>query len=871
MFGRKKRSLYDFDEEIQAHIDFEADEFKKDGLDENEARKAALRQFGNVTIARERFYETGRWLWLDALIRDLRFAFRLMRRQPVSTLSIILLLALGTGGVTAVFNPIYSTLFTPLPFPQPEQLVRIGGDIRMFNNYQSRFEKEEFLERIFSNITAYLSSDQNMSTTPQVRISVPETGKHREIYSLWVTENFFETLGVQPLIGSGFSRKENRDGVIISYRIWRDIFMGADDTIGRLIPTGRGQRKIVGIMPEGFNFPADTDSWVCIGNGTSWGIGSTQFVGRLRSGLSSEAAAKELQTFDFNPVPGIIGNGGPVLQPLQTFLYGDQRSLLMLLGAAAVLFLALVGAGVVSLLVAQGERRKQEIATRLIMGASRRSLVFQLLIETLPLVIIGGLAGWWFSEIVNAWLWPQLPALRHGVVDIPVKMAFWAAIVLVVTLIGGLIPSFYATGIDLNAYLKAAADGKRRLFTSREFMVGLQLGLALALLIGEGVLIHSMMFRIDFPIGWSSNDIAVVPPHRTGAALKNERNAMYARSLDIQSELSALPEVMSVGVLSPIPFSPDAMRSSRGMMPVSNYLPTQGQEFPQAHSSMTGIVSPNGFDILGIPLIAGRYFTHADAVNRLGLIGVGGYGSNGGAAIVNQAFAQTLWPEENAVGKTFYDGASAAFEVVGVVRNYHHTPGSNDFIPTMYTPDVGLWTNSGFLVNLRPGASLSSFRSSAQTRLSGLMASTDFEIQLLSEHVKDAMASRNLALKLLGCFAVLGIVVSGLSLYATTTLMAAARNREMGIRMAMGAQFWDILRLAFGRGIRAILIGLPFGLFLAWILSRVLSGYLVQVNVGDPLAWAVSCVVFIVIVTVAALIPALRTARGNPMDALRNE
>ena len=629
MFGRKKRSLSDFDSEIQAHIDFEAEELREDGLSEEEARYAALRQFGNVTIARERFYEVGRWLWLDALIRNLCFAFRLMRRQPVSTLAIILLLALGIGGVTAVFNPIYSTLFAPLPFPQPEQLVRIGGDIRMFNNYQSRFEKEEFLERVFSNITAYLSSDQNMSTTPQVRITSPETGKHREVYSLWVTENFFETLGVQPLIGSGFSRKENRDGVVISYRIWRDIFMEADDVIGRPISTSRGQRNIVGIMPEGFDFPSDTDSWLCIGNGTSWGIGSTQFVGRLRSGLSSEAAVKELQSFDFNPVPGIVGSGGSVLQPLQTFLYGDQRSLLRLFGAASALFLTLAGVCVTSLLVAHGERRKQEIATRLIMGASRRSLVFQLLIETLPLVIMGGLMGWWFSEIISAWLWPKLPALRHGAVDVPVKIAFWSSIVLVTTLIGGLIPSFYATGIDLNTYLKAAADRRRRLFIPREFIVGVQLGLALALLIGECVLIRSMMFRIDFPIGWSSNDIAVVPPHRTGAALKNERSAMYARSLDIQSELSALPEVMSVGVLSPIPFSPDARRGSQGMMPVSNYLPPQGQGFPQDHSSMAAIASPNGFDILGIPLIAGRHFTPADAANRLALIGVSGYGRNG--------------------------------------------------------------------------------------------------------------------------------------------------------------------------------------------------------------------------------------------------
>ena len=191
-------------------------------------------------------------------------------------------------------------------------------------------------------------------------------------------------------------------------------------------------------------------------------------------------------------------------------IYGDQRPMLRMLGTTAILFLALVCAGVVNLLIALGARRKQEIATRLVYGATRGNLIFQLLRETLPLVVIGGIAGWWLSEVSGALMWAQMPALRNGAVAVPVKIAFWAALVMVVTLIGGLIPSLYATSLDLNTYLKSADGGKRRFLPAQEILVGVQLSLALALLIGVVVLLRSMMFNVDIPIGWASRDIAVV-------------------------------------------------------------------------------------------------------------------------------------------------------------------------------------------------------------------------------------------------------------------------------------------------------------------------------------------------------------------------
>ena len=826
---------------------------------------------------------------MRVLWTDLRYAWRRALRQPGVTLAIIALLALGTGGVTAVFTPIYSTLFAPLPFPQPEQLVRIGGDIPLFNIFQSRFEKEESLERIFSSISAYLTSDQNISTISQARIRIPETGKHKEVYFSLATEDFFETLGVKPLIGSGFSRKENRDGIIISYRLWRDQMMRADDAIGSRISFQMfsGVKPlswtIVGIMPENFDFPGNIDIWQCSRGGQPWGVSdATQFIGRLRTGISSGQAAEGLKNIDFNPAAGITGSGGAVLQPLQTFLFGDQRPLLGILVTAAILFLVLVCAGVVNILIAQGARRKQEIATRLIYGATRRNLIFQLLRETLPLVVIGGLTGWWLSEITSAWLWTQFPMLHGGgtvAVPVPVKMAFLMALMLVVTLLGGLIPSLYATRLNLNTYLKSTVAGGRRFFSSREFLVGVQLGLALAMLIGMCVMIRSMMFRVDFPAGWSSQNIAVLSTHPlddvTGMTPDESRarNALSFR--DVQSELSAMPEVLSVGYLSPVPFSGEAASRSRWPMPVSNTLLPQGQARPSgAPAAIYAEAGPGEFDVLGIPFIAGRPFTENDVANRVEFMNTAGYGRNGGVAIINQALAQLLWPEENAVGKIFYDRTSSYFEVVGVVRNYHQTPGSNDFIPTIYTPVTGSdqYFQYQLLVKLRPGTLLNNFQSNVRRRLSGLaVVPTEFDVQPLSEHVKDAMANRRLTLQLLGCFAILGVIVSSLAIYATATAMAAARKREMGIRMAMGAQFWDILRLAFWRGIRSIFVGLPLGLFLAWILSRILSSFLVQVNVDDPLAWIVSCAALLGITIIAVLIPALRATRVNPLDAMRGE
>jgi len=806
-------------------------------------------------------------------------------RQTNVTLSIIALLALGIGGVTAIFNPVYSTMFSSLPYPQPDQLVRIGGNIPLFNTITSSFVEEASLGWIFSDMAAY--------SQERPRIRMPGADTQIEVEGVIVNEPFFETFGVKPLIGYDCAADGFKNGIIVSHRLWRKELDQKTDAIGSHIQLSHERLvPIIGIMPDGFNFPSDTDIWYC--RSDSWGgLGGdmrriTHFIGRMRPGVTYGHATKVLQD-NFEPVTilqGIITiSMGPLLQPLQTYLYGDQLPLLRMLALAAILFLVLVCAGVVNLHITQGAKRKQEIATRLIYGATRLNLVFQLLRETLPLVVIGGLTGWWLSEAGSAWMLAQMPALRGGggAVDVPVKMAFQATLALVVTLVSGLIPALFATSLDLNTYLKAATGGRRRFLSSQEFLVGIQLSVALALLISVGILIRSMMFNVDIPIGWSTRDIAVVttapptvnPPVNDAGIVPQEylsavsrRNA--ALNQDILNELRSLPEVMNVGLLNPIPFSTAAIRDSRTRWPVFATVPNRAvssfDQEPGETSAVQLTVNPNGFDILGIPLVAGRRFTEAEGLERIGTSLL-----TGGLVIINQTLAQILWPEENNVlGKIFFGQNRTSYEVVGVVRNNHYTPGSKDFIPTMYAPYQLSRAEMNVLVKLRPNASLENFHANVRQRLSGFTPGF-IEVRRLSGIVKDVTVNQRLTLQLLTCFTVLGIIVSGLAVYATASLAAAARTRETGIRMAMGAQTRDILRLALWRGIRAMLFGLPFGLFLAWILTKLLAKYLVQVNIDDPLMWVISCAVLLVIATVAALIPSLRLTRVNPLDALRDK
>ena len=796
---------------------------------------------------------------------DLQCAWQTARRSPGVTLAIIAMLALGTGGVSAVFNPVCSLLFSRLPFPEPEQLMIIGGNIPLFNINNNQFEHQEELDKIFSNLTTY-------APFQRTSIRLPGTDKSKVIYAVDVNEDFFETLGILPIRGSSFKQGKIEQSIIVSNRFWRNELKGADDAIGTPIAD---QGIIVGIMPESFDFPTGADIWIY--RWKSLASPERQYLGRLHPEVTSGNAEKKLRVLDFKPGTGLQGAPGPVLQSLKTIFYGDQRPMLWVLGAAAVLFFLLVCASMINLLITQGTRRKSEMAMRLILGAMRRNLVFKLLRETLPLIIVGTLAGMCLSEITSAALIAQFPALKGGEVVLPVKMAFLTALVLVVITIVGLIPALYATEGDLNTYLKSCGNFKRKYsyISLREMLVGIQFSLALALLIGIGLLISNMMFHVAVPIRWSSQDMVVVQVAFSKTPMLPEEvthHAMYFQ--EFQNRLSTIPEVAKVGIFNPIPFSQDAVRIMQNNTGVFKTPRTDPEKvFIRA---IWGWVSPDGFEMLGIPLLSGRNFSQTDMDNAVEFerVNIESIVTTemmarfvGGTAIVNQSLARQLWPGENAVGKIIYDIRFNAYEVVGITPDFHLSSKNKDFVAAVFFPAENYRRTQTFLVRLHSGSLVKDFTQRLSGFNDGLVT---IEVQSLGEIVSDSMVNMRMTIQLLGCFALLGIIVSCFSVYTTTSLMIAAMNREIGIRKAVGATTWNILNLLLWRGIRVILFALPVGLFLAWILSQILSVFLFQVKVKDPLAWIVSCAVLLGITVLAILFPALRASHVSPLDAMRD-
>jgi predicted permease len=630
LFGlfRQDQRDREFAEEMESHLAMHIEDNLRLGMSPEESRGSAFIKLGGIDRVTEEYRDRRGLPFIENLFRDIHYACRTLYRNPGFTLTVVALLALGMGGVTAVFNPIYSLVVAPLPFPQPDRLVRIGGNIPLFNTYHSDFEKRELLARIFSNLTAY-----GIPPDFILRIRIPDSGKNVDIRPIvLVTEEFLETLGVRPIRGSVFGRKENGNKIIISHRFWQKEFMGQEDVIGKSVSIlGQSTSYIIaGVMPETFDFPTGTDIWWCA-SGHFSGISNIQLVGRLRSGISERQAARDLEAFDFKPSIGMYGSAGPSLQSLHAVFYSNRLPLLWMIGAVAVLFLLLVCAGVSNFLIARGIRRKSEMTLRLILGAMRWKLICQLLRETLPIVLAGGAAGLVIAKFVGIWLQKQFPVLEGDEVAIPVKMVFFAALVLAVTIVSGLVPALRASGGDLNTRLKSASGSKRRFLSTQELLVGVQLSLTLALLIGAGALLRSLMDRVDFPIGWwSPQEIVVVSAEfpLSQSMISTEGRTRFSRFYyEAHRQLEAMPEVVSVGYLNPIPFSADAIRdtqTSSGMtvlykdMPsaeASNLADLAERRKKPSIACVSGLVSPTGFDILGIPLIAGRPFTSTEIAN----------------------------------------------------------------------------------------------------------------------------------------------------------------------------------------------------------------------------------------------------------------
>ncbi len=891
-------------EELRFHLDRQTEALESEGLGAEEARRTALRRFGNPALTAERCRDQRRLGWAEDAADDLRRAARSLRQAPGFALASVVLLALGIGAATALFGPLYSLVLSPLPFPQANRLVRVGGVPMPYRWASPRLRQA--LKPVFSRIAQFDgwgSENAPHAFGPALRI----TG---------VTPGFFRTVGVAPRLGRDFRRGDSlTDGVVISDAVWRTRLHAKLDLSGALLRVGFATLPVAGVMPPGFNFPAGTQVWVLQPKSVGLPFGSP-VIARLQPGLSQAAALVRLRTI---AKAQQVRDGPVTLQPLHDYLLGDRRPLLWMLWAVAVLFLLLASAGVANLFLVRGVRRQPEVALR--PGAGRRPCAppAPATRRRLLLALAGAALGIGLAVSAGAALRAALPAALGRTAFAPQpalapSIGLVIALALTAALACGSWPAWRAARTDAGAYLKPsgsglgpAPSGLRRL-RSRELLVAGQLALALALLIASALLARSAEARLDVKFGFPARHVVSVTaelpwlPAMASAQLAyfrlvradpsltasyratkkaiKESGMLFAslasdeRDLAYQSEarakLASIPGVISAAVLSPLPFNGQVRPSALEFVQLGPSRPRVPAYLRYAGS--------NFVPTLGTRLLAGHTFTPTETETsaRVQERATLTYGSPRRGyllpVVINEALAHRFWPGRSPLGKRLYC-AYQPCRVIGVVSNIRESSADLAVWPTVYRPaQFNISDELTFIARLRPGTPIAAFLVAARRIVTGLAPGmAPPRIVSLAALAEKSWTNLRVALWLLAFFAALGVIVAAVGVYAAAAQLAATRRRETGVRMALGARPGQIRRLALWRSLRLALAALPIGAFAAWALARGLSHWLFRVGALDARSYAAAAAMLLLLTLFAGLWPAHCAARADPAAALRDD
>jgi putative ABC transport system permease protein len=889
MFGHKRR-IDDFDAEVESHLQLEIERLQERGLTYDQARAEAHRAFGNRTRVRERFYESGRWLFWDHLSQDIRFGLRTLRKSPGFSAVAILILSLGIGANTAIFSVINSVLLQPLPFRAPAQLV----DLRETESAPGSFPLDgpDYLDWQQQNSTF---ESMSMYTYPR-GANASGAGEAESVSAVSTQANFFETLGVQPLIGRGFVRGEDIAGknsvAVLSYGFWQRHFGGRNDALGQQLDLDARPFTVVGVMPRWFNFPSAADIWIpadmtnplFTNRGSHW----MQAIGRVRANFSVEQARADLLTVSARINKQYRGTDTSIhslVFPLKERLTGNSRPQLLILFGAVALVLLVACANVANLLLARATARNREIALRAALGAGRWRLIRQLLTESVILGLAGaalGLLGaqWAVSALAAA---NNLPIPRANPIQLDLTVLLFTVLLSVfVSILFGLAPALQTSSLDLNEELKCSATaaggaaGKGRLL--RNVLTVAEIAVSLALLVGAGLLLRSFASLRSTDIGVQPDRVLTMRLNLPETNYKTlpEMRGFFDRLL---ANIRQIPGVSSAAITTTLPL----LGGSNGYIKVpGNTNPALLQQLVEVHS-----ITPDYFQVFGIPLIEGRTFTFQDASDTAELMAKAGVLSKAGngeavkipsglsfAVIINQSMAKTFWPGQDALGKPFTDEGGTPYKVIGIVGDVKQNGIREKAVPERYFPLTMWMRNAGFygtiVVKTASAQSgvLSAIRSNVRDLDSALAV---YHVRTMNEVIAEAMQDTTVQAFLLAVFAALALLLAAVGLYGVMAYLVTQRTREIGIRRALGAQQTDVLRLVLAHGAKLILLGVAIGIAASLGLTRLLAALLFGVSARDPLTFTVVSVVLAAVALAACYIPARRATRVDPIVALRYE
>ena len=819
---------------------------------------------------------------MDAFWLDLRYALRSLARSPGFALVAALTLALGIGANTAIFSVVYSVLLRPLAYREPERLVSIRAGFSGTGTMDipaSQPEYQDFVQEV--------GALEGLAAVYPININLTGLGEPQRIQAAVVSDNYFRLLGVAPALGRDFTAEDDggRIGyvVIISHDLWRRRFGGDPSVIGKTVRLDDDPMTIIGIMPSGFRHvlesgasPMEVWAPIALDNPDPNFFNQRNarvydLIGRLKPGRTVDDARAEMAVLTARlreryPQAYPSGQGWhPVVEPLSEQVVGDARpALLVLLGAVG--FVLLIGcANVANLLLARATAREREIAVRTALGGSQGRLVRQLLTESLVLAAIGGLLGLvlagWGASALGRLAALYLPRAREIELSLPV-LGFTAFLILLTGVGFGLIPAIQASRPDLQGVLKDAGRGGSaggRRTRMRAVLVVAEVATALMLLAGAGLLLRSFQRLMAVEHGFDPERLLTlqvwlpVPnDNEKGRFFSHaQRVTFYDRTL---AAVQAVPGVRSAALTSRLPLRG---RAGIGFYPEGRPM-TPDQPIPRAEYRM---VSPNYFSTMGIPLVAGDGLPEvSDSLS-------------GQKVVVNRTLAQQYWPGQEAIGRRLrlFNPEGPWVTVAGVAGDVRQATLTDPPMPELYTSHRA---NSGqeMAMVVRTAEDPERLGSAVTAAIRQVDPEQPvFGVMSMDRVIDNASAERRVSMVLLLLFAAIALLLSALGIYGVMAYTTSQRRQEIGIRMALGAQGGDVLRMVVGQGMRLVALGLGLGLAGAWLLSRALAGQLYGITAQDPLTYASVAVLLGAVALAASWLPARRATRVDPMLSLRSE
>jgi len=800
---------------------------------------------------------------MQTLFQDLRYGARMLLKKPGFTLIAIVTLALGIGASTAIFSVVNAVLLRALPFQQPDQLVRIwesnpGANLLTFSATFPNFIDWRDQNNVYSHMAAYREDGFNLTSGAE-----PE-----RVIGVRVTAGFFPTLGVTPIAGRWFLPAEDQPGgdrvVVVSYGMWQHRFGGDPKLIGRQLALDGETFTVVGIMPPNVTFPRDAvELWIPYALNPQQADRISHFlrvIARLKPGVTLEQARAEMSAIARRleqAYPATNAGWLVTMLPLHEAISGQiQTTLLILLGAVGLVML-IACANVANLLLARAAGRAREIAIRTALGAGRSRVVRQLLTESLLLALLGGSVGLllavWGVDLLVSFGPENIPRLKEVGIDGRV-LGFTLGLALLTGVIFGLAPALQTSRIDLNEALKeggrtsAGMPGRHRLGS---LLVVAEIALAMMLLVGAGLLVQSFVRLQQVAPGFDPAHSLAMEINLSQSKYKPpQRTAFLQQTIE---HIKTLPGVQFAGATHRLPLKGN---SSNSLLIEGHPAPPPGQEININYRS----ISPDYFQALGTPLIKGRTFTDQEAW------------ATAGAIIINQALARRYWPHEDSIGKRVKFGQGENWlTVVGVVGDAHESGLQNEVEPGVYLPYAHFPVPSMTLV-IRTAADPLSIVSGVRSQIHTVDPEQAVSnITTLEQLVSTAVAQPRFNASLLMLFAVVALVLAAIGIYGVMAYSVGQRTREIGLRLALGAQTGDVLKLIMKQGTIMTLIGVGLGLIASFALTWLLKTMLFEVSPTDLTTFTVIALLLTGAAILACYLPARRATKVDPMVALRYE